>query len=261
MMTLRVEHLTTHFHTPGGVARAVEDVSFDIERGKVFGLVGESGSGKTLTALSILALVPPPGKIVGGRVLFNGKDLVGMDREPLRRIRGSRISMVFQEPASALDPVFTIGEQIVEAIRAHEGAREAGAKERALEYLRRVHIHDPEKVFYDYPHELSGGMKQRAMIAMALVNSPELVILDEPTTALDVTVQAQILGLLDEVIENEALSILFISHDIGVIARMCDRVAVMYKGSIVESNDADELLCSPKHPYTISLLESAKALS
>jgi len=261
MSILEVKNLCTYFDTPHGVVKAVDDISFGIEKGEVFGIVGESGSGKTMTALSILKLISPPARILGGKVLFNGTNLLEMDERSLRQIRGSKISMVFQEPASSFNPVFTIGTQIAEAVLAHQDADTNRAAKIALEYLSRVHIGDPRRVFYDYPHQLSGGIKQRAMIAMALVNQPQIVILDEPTTALDVTIQAQVLDLLDEIIHEEALSILFISHDFGVIARMCGRVAVMRSGKIVESGKTHDILDKPKDPYTISLLESVKALS
>ena len=258
---LQVSNLKTYFYTSSGVIKAVDDVSFNIEKGKVFGVVGESGSGKTLTALSILKLVSPPGRILDGQVIFSGIDLLKADEDLLRNVRGSKISFVFQEPASSFNPVFSIGEQIVEVILAHQKAGRAAAEERALEYMKKARINDPERIFYSYPHQLSGGTKQRAMISMALINSPELIILDEPTTALDVTIQARILDMLDEIIHKENLSILFISHDFGVVARMCDSVAVMNKGKIVESGDVSDILNNPKEPYTISLLESVKALS
>ena len=261
MNILQVDNLRTYFYMQDNIVRAVNDISFKIKANTVFGIVGESGSGKTLTALSVLKLVPHPGKIMGGQILFNGVDLLTMNDNSLRAMRGSKISMVFQDPSSALNPVFTVGYQITEAVFAHYNIGNAGAKELALEYLNRVHIADPEKIFHDYPHQLSGGTKQRIGIAMALVNSPELLILDEPTTALDVTIQAQILDLLDEIIEKEKLSILFISHDFGIIARMCDEVAVMYKGKIIERGDKDNILRRPKEEYTISLLESVKALA
>ncbi len=260
MNILEVKNLRVYFNTPTGIMKAVDDVSFNIERGKVFGIVGESGSGKTLTALSILKLISPPGKIAGGNVIFGGRDILKLDEKDLRGIRGSKISMVFQEPASSFNPVFTIGEQIVETIISHQGVDRARAKDIALEYLNRAHIHEANRIFYDYPHQLSGGTKQRAMIAMALVNSPELVILDEPTTALDVTIQAQVLDLLKEIIEKERLSILFISHDFGIVSRMCDQIAVMHKGRIVESGATKNILSRPNEPYTVSLLESVKAL-
>lgn len=262
MNILQVKNLKTYFYTSHGVIKAVDDVSFDVEKAETFGIVGESGSGKTLTALSILKIVPQPGRIVDGKVLYDGKDLLKMEEESLRNIRGSKIAIVFQEPATALNPVFTIGDQIMESIAAHQRLKDRRKLENlTLEYLEKAHIPDPKKVCNDYPHQLSGGMKQRVMIAMALVNSPELLILDEPTTALDVTIQAQILDLLDEIIERQALSALFISHDFGIISRMCDHVAVMYKGRIVEMGRKDQILYNPKEPYTIELLESVKALA
>ena len=258
---LEVKNLKIYFYTSDGIVKAVEDISFEIEKGKVFGIVGESGSGKTLTAVSILKLISWPGKIMGGKILFNETDLLTMDEKALNNIRGSKISLVFQEPASSFNPVFTIGEQIVETVLTHQGVSRSKAKEITFEYLKRCRIEEVKKTFYDYPHQLSGGTKQRAMIAMALVNSPELIILDEPTTALDATIQVQILDLLDEIIHKENLSILFISHNFGIIARMCGRVAVMHKGKIVECRDTKSLLINPKEQYTISLLESVKALS
>jgi len=257
---LEIKDLRAYFHTATGAIKAVDGVSFNVRKGEVFGLVGESGSGKTLTALSVLNLIYPPGEIVSGSILFNETDLLKIDREQLRRIRGSQIAMVFQEPASAFNPVFTIGYQIVESIMAHQGLRAPDAHAVALDFLRKVHIADPERVYHDYPHQLSGGTKQRAMIAMALVNSPEVLILDEPTTALDVTIQAQILDLLKEIIDREKMSVLFISHDFGVIAKMCGRIGVMHKGRIVETGDVSSILSSPKDPYTASLIESVKAL-
>jgi peptide/nickel transport system ATP-binding protein len=258
---LEVKNLKVNFNTPGGTLKAVDDVSFDIEKGKVFGIVGESGSGKTMTALSILKLISWPGNIAGGSVIFDGLDLLSLDENKLRGIRGCKISIVFQEPASSFNPVFTVGEQMVEAIISHQGIDRNKAKSLALGSLTKVHIDEEERIFYDYPHQLSGGTKQRAMIAMALANSPRLVILDEPTTALDVTIQAQILDLLEEIIEKEKLSILFISHDLGIVARMCDNIAVMRKGRIVESGITKEVLSDPKEAYTASLLESVRALS
>lgn len=260
MKILEIDNLKTYFYTPCGVVKAVDGVSLDVKKGEVFGLVGESGSGKTLTALSVLRLLPEPGRIAGGRVLFNGEDLISADETRLRSLRGSGISIVFQEPSAALNPVFTIGYQMVEAVLAHQNIGKSRAKDLALEYLNKVHISQALKVFYDYPHQISGGAKQRVMIAMALLNSPQLLILDEPTTALDVTIQAQILDLLDEVRASTDISILFISHDFGIISRMCGRVAVMYKGRIVETADKDTIINSPSQPYTVSLLESVKAL-
>ncbi len=267
MNILQVKNLKTYF----GQTRAVDDVSLAIEKSRSFGLVGESGSGKTITALSILRLIPEGGVIAGGEIIFSpahetrngagGMDLLKKDEKYLRAIRGSKISIVFQDPSAALDPVFTVGYQVVEAILAHQAIGRKTAEELALEFLRKVHIPEPKKVFYDYPHQLSGGTKQRIGIAMALVNSPELIILDEPTTALDVTIQAQILDLLDEVIEKEKMSTLFISHDFGIIARMCDFIGVMRKGRMVECGTKEKILNEPKEKYTISLLESVKALT
>lgn len=258
---LKINNLKTYFYTADGIVKAVDGVTLDIKRGEVYGLVGGSGSGKTLTALSILRLVNPPGKITGGEILFNGANLLNMNDESLRAVRGSKISIVFQEPSSALNPVFTIGYQLVEAILAHQKMSSKKCEELALDYIKRVHITEPKKIFYDYPHQLSGGTKQRITIAMALLNSPDLLILDEPTTALDVTIQAQILDLLDEIIAQEKLSILFISHDFGIIARMADHVGVMHKGRIIEDGRKDQIINNPKEPYTVTLLESVKALS
>lgn len=260
-MILNIKDLKVQFMMPHGIVNAVDGVSFGIEKGETFGIVGESGSGKTMTALSILKLIPPSAKITGGQILFNGTDLLKADDKTLRDIRGSKIAMVFQEPASSLNPVFTIGEQIVEAVSHHKMLKtKKEAKGLTLEYLNRVRIPNPAKILHDYPHQLSGGTRQRAMIAMALVNSPELLILDEPTTALDVTIQAQILDLLEEVGRKEGLSTLFISHDFGIIAKMCNRVAVMHKGRIVEDGMTKNILSTPRDPYTISLLESARAI-
>jgi ABC-type dipeptide/oligopeptide/nickel transport system ATPase component len=258
---LEVRDLKTYFYTSQGIVRAVDGVSFSVERGEVFGLVGESGSGKTLTALSLLKLIPFPGRIVGGEVLFNGIDLLGANEKMLKNIRGSNISVVFQEPSSSFNPVFTVGEQISEAVLAHNKIRAPHAAEKAIECLKRSRIDDPKRVYGSYPHQLSGGIKQRAMIAMALVNSPDLIILDEPTTALDVTIQSEVLDMLDEIIDEEHLSALFISHDLGVVSRMCDSVAVMNKGRIVESGNVKEVLLSPKDAYTASLIDSVRALS
>lgn len=255
---LEVKDLKTFF----GTTKAVDGVTFSVKRGTIFGIIGQSGSGKTLTALSIVRLIPPQARIVSGEVIFNGISILDLDEERLRGIRGARISFVFQEPSTALNPVFTIGYQLMEALSAHRrDISRPDLMKKAMEYLEKVHINDPKKVFLDYPHQLSGGTKQRAMIAMALINSPELVILDEPTTALDVTVQAQILGLLEEIRDRERLTMLFISHDFGIISRMCDEVAVMNRGRIVESAPTREIFYNPKDPYTASLLESVKALT
>ncbi len=259
---LKVKGLMAAFPvTKGGLLNVVDDVSFEIERGRVFGIVGESGSGKTMLALSIVRLLPWPGNITSGSILFSGIDLTGLQNDALRAIRGAKIAFVFQEPAMSFNPVFTIGGQIHEAVMAHNPSLcRTEATDLVLKYLEKVRLPGPDRIYSAYPHELSGGMKQRAMIAMALVNSPDLVILDEPTTALDVTIQAQILTLLEELIKKENLSILFISHDFGVIARMCDRVAVMKSGRIVETGKVEDVFKSPVDPYTISLINSVKAL-
>lgn len=257
---LRVRGLEVSFDTPSGPVKAVDGISFDIRRNEIFGIVGESGSGKTVTALSILRLIGSTGMIKGDEMTFEGTDLLKADEENLRKIRGARISMVFQEPAAALDPVFRAGYQIEEAALAHGKMGASAARDAAMEFLKMVHIKDPAKVYSSYPHQLSGGTKQRVSIAMALVNSPELVIMDEPTTALDVTIQSGILDLVSEIADQRKISILFISHDLGVINRMCKRVAVMRRGKIVESGEKDVVLKDPSNGYTKSLLVSARAL-
>lgn len=257
MNILEIKNLTVSF----GPFKAVDGIGFHIEKGETFGLVGESGSGKTMTALSIARLIPKQAKVTRGSILFNGEDMLSIDDEALRNLRGRKIAYVFQEPASAFNPVFTIGYQLEETFLAHQKSENSKkARGIALEYLEKVHIKDPERVYHDYPHQLSGGTKQRAMIAMALLNSPELLILDEPTTALDVTIQAGILDLLDEIIEREKLSMLFISHDFGIIARMCGRVAVMNKGRIVEVGPSRSVIKDPQDSYTKLLLGSVKEL-
>jgi oligopeptide/dipeptide ABC transporter ATP-binding protein len=234
----------------------VDDVSFEIREGETLGLVGESGSGKSVTALSILRLVQPPGRIGGGRVVFKGRDLMTLDEREMRKVRGAEISLIFQEPMTALNPVFTIGDQIGEALLVHGRATRAGARAQAVELLRSVRIPDPESRVADYPHQLSGGMRQRVMIAIALACRPKLVIADEPTTALDVTIQAEILDLLREMKAAFNLSLLLITHDLGVIAETADRVAVMYAGRIVETGPVRSIFHEPKHPYTQGLLAS-----
>ncbi len=260
---LEVDRLETHFLSAHGVVKAVDGVSFHVERGKTLGLVGESGSGKSVTAMSILRLVGPPGRIVGGRIVFEGRDLATLPERELRRIRGARISMVFQEPMTALNPVLNIGSQIAEAVLAHPEGSKVSKREAwdvAVEAMREVAIPDPGERARDYPHQLSGGMRQRAMIAMALVCSPELLIADEPTTALDVTIQAQILDLLVSLQQRRNLSMLLISHDFGVIAEVAETVAVMYEGRIVEMGPVMEIFHHPKHPYTAGLLSAIPRL-
>ena len=253
---LRVEHLTTVFETPGEPVVAVNDVSLEIGPGETLGLVGESGSGKTVTAFSIIRLVPAPGRITAGRVLFKGRDLLSLAEPDMRVVRGAGIGFVFQEPMAALNPTMRIGSQIGEALHVHGMATGRQARDRAIELLQAVRIADPEKRVDDYPHQLSGGMRQRAMIAVALACRPALVIADEPTTALDVTVQAQVLDLLRFLKDEFELSLLLITHDLGVIAETADRVAVMYAGRIVEQGPVREVFGRPLHPYTRGLLES-----
>ncbi|RLE08575.1 ABC transporter ATP-binding protein [Candidatus Aerophobetes bacterium] len=258
---LRVKDLKTYFFTHEGIVRAVDGVSFEINKGETLGLVGESGCGKSVTALSIMRLVPnPPGKIINGEIYFEGKNLLELDEKEMRRIRGKKISMIFQEPMTSLDPVFTIGHEIMEAIQLHQGLKKEEARQRAIEALRIVGMPDPERRMDEYPHELSGGMRQRAMIAMALSCNPTLLIADEPTTALDVTIQAQILRLIDELKDKFGASVILITHDLGVIAEMCDYVAVMYAGHIVEYTNVDTLFSSPLHPYTKGLNRSIPRL-
>lgn len=254
---LSVQDLKVFFHTNGKVARAVDGVSFEVGQGETVCLVGESGCGKTVSALTTLGLIPqPPGEIAGGRILFEGKDILGMSEEDMRSIRGNRIAMVFQEPLTSLNPVFTIGDQIGEAIRAHERAGDEEVRQRCIRLLADTGIPAPEERLRDYPHQLSGGQRQRVMIAMALACSPDLIIADEPTTALDVTIQAQILHLFGSLQEKEGLSVLYITHDLGVVASIADRVYVMYSGSIAEQGETSQVFREPMHPYTRGLLAS-----
>ena len=253
---LSVEHLTTVFDLAGGVAPAVSDVSFSVAAGETLCLVGESGSGKSVTALSIMRLVQRPGRVAGGRILFKGRDLLTLDERDMQKVRGAEIGLVFQEPMTALNPVFTIGNQIEETLMVHGIARGRQARERAVELLDAVSVPDPGRRVRDYPHQLSGGLRQRALIALALACNPTLLIADEPTTALDVTIQAQILDLLRELRSRFQLSLLLITHDLGVVAEMADRVAVMYAGRIVEQAPVRRLFQDPRHPYTRGLLAS-----
>jgi oligopeptide/dipeptide ABC transporter ATP-binding protein len=257
---LAVEELRTYFYTPAGVARAVDGVSFSIDRGETLAIVGESGCGKSMTALSLLQLVPEPAGIIeSGRVLFEGADLLDYTWEEMRRIRGRQIGMIFQEPMTSLNPVFTIGQQIIEAMSIHGTERGQKARRRAEEALSRVGMTDPAQVLRQYPHELSGGMRQRVMIAIALVNEPALLIADEPTTALDVTVQAQILELIRRLQRESGMAVLLITHDLGIVAEMADEVAVMYAGQIVEHAPVRALFREPQHPYTRGLFASLPA--
>ncbi|MBO5645632.1 MAG: ABC transporter ATP-binding protein [Clostridia bacterium] len=256
MELLKVSDLHTSFFTPAGEVRAVNGVSFSLEKGKVLGIVGESGSGKSVTAYSIMQILANPGRIVGGSIKLNGEELVGASKETMRSIRGNKISIIFQDPMTSLNPVFTIGNQLVEAIMLHTDRDKAQAKARAVEMLHLVGITEPEKRVNQYPHELSGGMRQRVMIAMALACEPDILIADEPTTALDVTIQAQILDLMRDLQKQLGMSIILITHDLGVVAEMCDEVIVMYAGEVCERGTADEIFYNPKHEYTRGLLRS-----
>jgi oligopeptide/dipeptide ABC transporter ATP-binding protein len=258
---LEVKNLQTHFQTRAGLVRAVDGVSFYLERGELLGLVGESGCGKSVTALSVMRLVAPPGQIVGGEILFDGEDLLKLPESRMRAIRGNDIAMIFQDPMTSLNPVFKVGEQIAEALRLHRGMNRKQARAAAIEAMQEVSIPDPARRADDYPHQLSGGMRQRVMIAMALACDPKLLIADEPTTALDVTIQAQILELLNELRRTRDLAVLLITHDLGVVAEVADRVAVMYTGRIVEESPVGELFARPKHPYTEGLLRSVPKLT
>jgi peptide/nickel transport system ATP-binding protein len=254
---LRVQDLKTHFHTRDGVVRAVDGVSFDVLPGETLAIVGESGCGKSVTAMSILRLLPmPPARIAGGRIEFDGRNLLELSEPDMRKVRGNAISMIFQEPMTSLNPVLTIGRQISEALVLHRGMTEKAALLRAAEMLRKVHIPEAERRLTQYPHELSGGMRQRVMIAMALACGPRLLIADEPTTALDVTIQAQILELMHELRAETGASVILITHDLGVVAEIAHRVVVMYAGRKVEEAPIGELFAAPRHPYTRGLLGS-----
>ncbi len=258
---LQIEDLRTHFLTRDGVVRAVDGVSFAIDAGETLALVGESGCGKSVTALSVLRLIAsPPGKIVSGALLFQGKDLLGLDEREMRALRGNDISMIFQEPMTSLNPVLTVGRQIAEALRTHRGLGRAEAHAGAVQMLRQVDIPEPGRRAEEYPHQLSGGMRQRVMIAMALACQPRLLIADEPTTALDVTIQAQILDLMRAMKEKTGAAIVLITHDLGVVAEMAQRVVVMYAGRKVEEAPVASLFASPRHPYTRGLLASVPRL-
>ena len=253
---LQVSHLTTVFDSPSGPLTAVDEVSFEVGPGETLGLVGESGCGKSVTALSIMQLVRPPGRIAAGQILFKGRDLLALRESELRAIRGAEIALIFQEPMTALNPVFTIGDQIAEALTVHGKASGAAAKQRAVELLQSVRIPNAAARLHDYPHQLSGGQRQRVLIAIAVACRPSLIIADEPTTALDVTIQAEILDLLREMKTAYNLSLLLVTHDLGVIAETADRVAVMYAGRIVEHGPVRDVLRHPQHPYTRGLLAS-----
>ena len=256
MKLLSVENLSVVFETERGTAKAVNDLSFSLEKGKVLGIVGESGCGKSVTTLSVLRLISHPGKVLAGKVIFDGQDLLTLNESEMRAIRGNKIALVPQDPMTSLNPVYTVGTQIVEAITLHQRVGRKEAKKRAIEVLEQVRIPSADTRFDNYPHEFSGGMRQRVMIAMALACQPQLLIADEPTTALDVTVQAQILDLLREIQKAQGMSIMMITHDLGVVAEMCDDVVVMYAGSAVETASVQKLFEAPKHPYTIGLMDS-----
>lgn len=254
---LAVERLETVFHTPGGTVRAVRGISFEVRRGERMGIVGESGSGKSAMALSILGLIEPPGEVLGGSVKLNGRELVGRSERELQRVRGKEISLVYQDPMSALDPVKTIGRQLVETIRQHDrGISRKAARKAAAELLRDVEVPEPERRLDDYPHQYSGGMRQRVMIASALANRPDVVIADEPTTALDVTTQAQVLDLLNRLVSERGAAVLLITHNLGIVAEFCDTVRVMYAGRLVEGADTRALFRGPAHPYSDALLRA-----
>jgi oligopeptide/dipeptide ABC transporter ATP-binding protein len=257
---LEVDGLGVDLAVAGRWVPVVRGLSFHVERGEVVGLVGESGAGKTLAALALLRLLPPPARAVSGRVRLEGEDVLGLAPARLRRVRGGRIAMIFQEPMTALDPVYTIGQQIAEAVRAHRRVGRAEARREATRLLERVAVPDASRRFDDYPHQLSGGQRQRAMIAMALACGPDLLVADEPTSALDVTVQGQILDLLADLRRELGLAVLLITHDLGVVAASCDRVLVMYAGELVEEGDAGELFAAPAHPYTRALLAAVPRL-
>ncbi|MCX8117787.1 MAG: ABC transporter ATP-binding protein [Desulfobacterota bacterium] len=258
---LNVRSLTTRFYTEDGVVRAVEDVSFEIYPAEVLCVVGESGCGKSVTGLTLLRLIPiPPGRIESGEIWFEGRDLLSLDEKEMERVRGNEISMIFQEPMTSLNPVFTIGNQITEVLKLHQGLDKREARRRAVEMLDRVRIPSPEVRIDAYPHQLSGGMRQRAMIAMALSCQPKLLIADEPTTALDVTIQAQVLRLLKEIQREMGMAVMLITHDLGVVSEVADRVAVMYAGRIVESGPIEAIFGRMRHPYTKGLLESIPRL-
>jgi oligopeptide/dipeptide ABC transporter ATP-binding protein len=259
---LEVKNLKTYFYTDDGIAKAVDDVSYDLDRGETLGLVGESGCGKSVSALSIMRLIPdPPGKIVGGEILFKGNDLLKYDEKKMEEIRGNDIAMIFQEPMTSLNPVFTCGDQIDEAVMLHQNVSKEEAKKRSIEMLKLVGIPAPEQRYNEYPHQLSGGLRQRVMIAMALSCNPEILIADEPTTALDVTVQAQILELINKLQNELGMGVIIITHDLGVIAEVTNRVAVMYASKVVEYSVSDEIFYNPKHPYTLGLLTSIPKLN
>lgn len=259
---LEVKNLRTAFRTDSGEVTAVDDVSLSVKEGQTLGIVGESGCGKSVTALSIMRLIPsPPGRVVSGQILFKGEDLLQKPIQEMRQIRGNKIGMIFQEPMTSLNPVFTIGDQVMESVRLHQGLNKKDALSRAIEMLKLVGIPAPERRVNDYPHQLSGGMRQRVMIAMALACNPALLIADEPTTALDVTIQAQILDLLASLRQKLGMAVVLITHDLGVVAEVCESVVVMYAGKVVEKGSVEDIFLRPTHPYTRGLLNSLPSLA
>ena len=258
-MLLEVEHLHIEFDTPRGKLQVVNDITFGINKGEIFGIVGESGCGKSVTSLAILQLIPQPGKVTQGQIRFQGEDLLKKSKQEMKRIRGGAISMIFQDPFTSLNPVFRIGQQLSTVLRHHNQSSSAEARERILTMLEHVGLPDVKRIYSSYPHELSGGQQQRVMIAMALIAEPSLLIADEPTTALDVTIQAQILRLLRELCDKDGISVLLITHDLGVVSEVCDRSAVFYGGAVIETAATAELLEHPRHPYTQGLLAALPA--
>jgi oligopeptide transport system ATP-binding protein len=260
--TLSIRDLVVEFHTDDGIVKAVDGVTYDVHKGETLGIVGESGSGKSVSQLAVLGLIPqPPGRIVRGEAMLNGQDTLKMSKKRLRKVRGGDVAMVFQDPMTSLNPVFKVGRQIAEAIRAHNKVSNDAARDRAVELLALVGVPNPRQRFDQYPHEFSGGMRQRAMIAMAIANSPSLLIADEPTTALDVTIQAQILEVLKTAQQETHAATILITHDLGLIAEMADRVLVMYAGKVVELTDVHTLFEAPRHPYTVGLMDSLPRLT
>ena len=257
---LNVKNLSTYFYQEGAAVKAVKDVSFSVGKGEILGILGESGSGKSTIAHSLLRLIYPPGKIVSGEIIFNGQDLLKLSEEAMIKIRGAKISMVFQDPFASLNPVYTVGDQIAEAIKLHQGLKRKEAWDKAVQMLDTVHIKDPRARAHDYPHQFSGGMRQRAMIAMALACQPELLIADEPTTALDVTIQAEILRLIKEIQAEFNLSVVYITHNFGIIKALCQNVIVLYKGKLVEEGRVEEVISFPQNDYTKRLIACLEVL-